>query len=70
MNDGGLPMIITQLNGGLGNQMFQYAIGRTHLIAIAREHPYELEAEHRVKVDHRVEQFGQAAVADEEDAPQ
>ncbi len=41
-------MIITQLLGGLGNQMFQYAIGRR----LAHEHDLELKVDVSVLQDH------------------
>jgi len=37
-------MIITQINGGLGNQMFQYAAGR----ALALRHGVELTLDTRI----------------------
>lgn len=36
-----LPTIVTQLNGGLGNQMFQYAVGRA--LAIRHRCPLKLD---------------------------
>src|SRR4051812_49236653 len=40
--------IITQLLGGLGNQMFQYAIGRR----LAHEHARELKVDVSILLDH------------------